>query len=106
MSLNAEEKGLGNILQDIGEKKILTKPVPKKKKIKKQTRFVFKDEFDSKGIGSKDNNKSESYNYDNKSRFKFKFNDGSEQSNFIGTSYGGAGMGGSMGSGGGGGGRR
>ena len=83
MSLYAQEKGLGNILQDMGEKKTLLKPVPKKQQTKKKTRFVFKDEYESKKISSKDKMDSESYEYENKSRFKFKFNDGSEQSNFM-----------------------
>lgn len=117
MSLHAEEKGLGNILQQAGHKKALTKPEPHKKTSKKKTRFVFKDEYKSNGIGSGNEaaaeKKSESYDYDNKSRFKFKFNDGSAQGNFM-SGYGNAGMGGSMGAGsmgggagsGGGGGRR
>ncbi|MFC2073475.1 hypothetical protein ACFLRS_01320 [Campylobacterota bacterium] len=114
MSLHAEEKGLGNIIQEIAQKKILLKPesVQQKKESKKQTRFVFKDEYESNSIGSKDKsaaeNKSESYEYDNKSKFKFKFNDGSEQSNIVGVN-GSGGMAGSMGGGqgsGGGGGRR
>ena len=104
MSLHAEESGLGNILQQAGEKKALVKPESEqKKKTKKVSRFVFKDEYRSNGIGSKDKsvakNKSESYEYDNKSRFKFKFNDGSAQSNFVGGYGSGAGVGGSMGSG-------
>ncbi len=111
ISLSAEEKGLGSVLQQVGEKKVLSKPVPQKKVSKKKTRFVFKDEYESNGIGSgnkaADKNKSESYDYDNKSRFKFKFNDGSAQGNLM-SGYGNAGMGGSMGSGSGsgGGGRR
>ena len=115
MSLHAEESGLGNILQQAGQKKALMKPeVQQKKKTKKESRFVFKDEYHSNGIGSKDKsnvkNKSESYDYDNKSKFKFKFNDGSAQSNLVGGYGSSAGMGGSMGGGGsggsGGGGRR
>ncbi len=119
MSLYAEEKGLGNIIQEIAQKKILLKSgsVQQKKESKKQTRFIFKDEYESNDIGSKDKfvaeNKSESFEYDNKSKFKFKFNDGSEQSNIVGGGgYGSASIGGSMGGGrgsrgsGGGGGRR
>ncbi|HSR74289.1 MAG TPA: hypothetical protein VLL31_05555 [Sulfurovum sp.] len=112
MSLHAEDKGLGNILQQAGQKKVLEKPESNKKQSKKQSRFVFKDVYDSNGIGSKDKNdhknSSETYNYDDKSRFKFKFNDGYDQSNFVGGSVNG-GMGGSGGVGpgsGGGGGRR
>lgn len=105
MSLHAEEKGLGNLLQEIVQKKILIKPefVQQKKESKKQTRFIFKDEYESNGIGSKDKsaveNKSESYEYDNKSKFKFKFNDGTEQSNIIG-GHGSTGISGGQGSGG------
>ena len=54
MSLHAEENALGDILQQVGEKKRLVKPIPKKKESKKQTRFVFTDEYDSNGIGLKD----------------------------------------------------
>lgn len=118
MSLHAEEKGLGNILQEAGQKKALTKPEAPKKASKKKTRFVFKDEYKSNEIGSGNKavaeKKSESYDYDNKSRFEFKFNDGSAQGNFMSGVGGSAGMGGSMGGGsmgggagsGGGGGRR
>ena len=106
ISLYAEQNGLGDILQQVGEKKTLVKPIPKKKIIKKQTRFIFTDEYDSNGIGLKNKpnpeNKSESYDYDNKSKFKFKFNDGSGHSNIVGR-QGTSGMGGSGGSGGGGG---
>ena len=110
MSLNAAEKGLSSILENVGQKEILNKPEAKKKKSVKKSRFVFHDEYDSNGIGLKDKSstkkKSESYDYDNKSRFKFKFNDGSEQSNLMGGqglgSTGGS-MGGGKGSGGGGG---
>lgn len=114
LSLYAEESGLGSILQQVGKKQTLKKPLPKKKETKKQTRFIFHDEYHANGIGLKEKSaakdKSESYNYDNKSRFKFKFNDGSEQSNLVGR-YGTGGMAGSTGGGqgggsGGGGGRR
>ena len=106
ISLYAEQNGLGNILQQAGEKKTLVKPIPKKKITKKQTRFIFTDEYDSNGIGLKDRSnaekKSESYDYDNKSEFKFKFNDGSQYSNIVGR-QGATGMGGTGGSGSGGG---
>jgi hypothetical protein len=105
VSLYANEDKLGNILQQSGEEKVLLKPVEKKKKSKKQSRFVFKDEYHSNGIGEMDKTaskgKSESYDYENRSRFKFKFNDGYQQSNLL-NGYGAAAMGGtgSMGSGG------
>ena len=102
ISLYADEEKLGTILEKTAHKKVLLKPVKKKKSSKKQSRFVFKDEYDANGIGRIDKkatkNKSESYNYENKSRFKFKFNDGSQQSNLVGR-YGSGGMSGSMGSG-------
>lgn len=101
MSLHAEESGLGEILENVGQKKALDKPEPQKKKSKKQSRFVFKDEYHSNDIASKDKSvnkeKSESYDYENKSRFKFKFNDGSERNNLMG-GLGSTGMGGSTGS--------
>ena len=104
MSLYAEGKGLGEIIQEVAEDKALVKPVAKKKKVKKQSRFVFKDEYHVNGIGHIDKtsvkDKSESYNYDNKSRFKFKFNDGSQQSNLMSRYQSGGTMNGSMGSGG------
>jgi hypothetical protein len=117
ISLYAEEKGLGSILQQAGtHKKILTEP--KKKSVANSTRFVFKDEYDSNGLGVKDKDvtkgKSKSYDYENKPRFKFQFNDGSGNNNFVagqrspqtGASVGGGSMGGvSMGGGQGGGGR-
>lgn len=102
MSLHAEQKGLGNILQEAGKTKVLEKPESQKKQSKKKTRFIFKDEYDANGIGSKDKssveNGSKSYEYDDKSRFQFKFNDGYGQSNFAG----GQGIGGMGGAGGGG----
>jgi hypothetical protein len=103
MSLYAEEKGLGDILQKVAQDKPLGKSA-KQQKIKKQTRsrFVFKDEYTLNGIGSidksVDKNKSKTYDYENRSRFKFKFNDGYQQSNLVG-GYGSGGMGGSMGAG-------
>lgn len=104
VSLHSEESGLGDILQQVGKKEALVKPEPKTKVTKKKSRFIFYDEYDSNGIGSKEqSDKSETYNYENKSRFKFKFNDGSGQSNLMGS----PGTGGSMGGGTGGkGGRR
>ncbi len=104
LSLHSEESGLGNILQNVGEKQALVKPAPTKKKVSKKGRFVFKDVYESNNIGSgneaAEKNKSESYDYDNKSKFKFKFNDGSAQGNLM-SGYGNAGMGGSMGGAGG-----
>lgn len=88
MSLHAEEKGLGNILQKVGtEKKVLVEPEHKKKNTNKQTRFIFKDEYHANTLGLKDKSvaedKSKSYEYENKSRFKFQFNDGSGNNNFV-----------------------
>ena len=101
ISLYANENKLSNILQKTGEEKVLPKAIAKKKTLKKQSRFVFKDEYHSNGIGKIDKTaskeKSKSYNYDNKSRFKFKFNDGYQQSNLI-NRYGGGTMAGSSGS--------
>lgn len=111
MSLYAEEKGLSEIIQKAAEGKALIKPIKKKKEVKKESRFVFKDEYHANGIGEIDKTakkaKSESYDYENKSRFKFKFNDGSQQSNLVG-GYGSSSIGGSVGGsqGSGGGGRR
>lgn len=126
LSLHAEEKGLGNILQQVGaHKKVLTKSEYNKKNTNKQSRFIFKDEYRSNGLGIKDKSttdeKSKSYEYENKSRFKFQFNDGAGNNNFVagqrspdiggpigGVSMGGASAGGGQGSGSGGsgGGRR
>ena len=114
MSLYAEGKGLGDIIQQAAQDKALVKPAMKKKEVKKESRFVFKDEYNANGIGDIDKtvkkDKAESYDYEDKSRFKFKFNDGSQQSNLM-SRYGNGGMGGAMGgggpgAGGGGGGRR
>ena len=102
LSLHAEEKGLGSILQQAGTKKVLPKPEPQKREPARQSRFVFKDEYDANGIGTKDvegpKNRSKTYEYDNRSRFEFTFNDGTQQSNFVGGAMGG-GMGGSAGGG-------
>jgi len=104
LSLHAEESGLENILQSVGEKQALVKPEATKKKVSKKRRFVFKDVYESNGIGSGNEaaskKKSESYDYDNKSKFQFKFNDGSAQGNLM-SGYGNAGIGGSMGGAGG-----
>lgn len=102
MSLYAEGKGLGDIIQEAAKDKALTKTSMKKKEVKKASRFVFKDEYNANGIGDIDKTatkaKSESYEYEDKSRFKFKFNDGSQQSNLM-NRYGAGGIGGSMGGG-------
>ena len=94
----SKESELGNILQQAGKKKAIIKTQPiQKKKIQKKSRFVFKDEYKSYGMGSKEKSttkkKSQNYEYKNKSRFKFKFNDGYAQSNLVGEyQNGGAGM--------------
>jgi|GEM_PF-6885618 len=102
ISLHANEDKLGNILQSSGEYKKLSNPLKKKKITKKQSRFVFKDEYNANGIGQIDKtsskSKSERYDYENKSRFKFKFNNGYQQSNLV-NRYGASSMGTSMGSG-------
>lgn len=114
MSLHAEEKGLGSILQQVAvQKKILSEPEHKMKNANKKTRFIFKDEYDTNGLGSKEKtaaeDKSKSYEYENKSRFKFRFNDGSGNNNFVAgqrsPEMGGSASGGSVGSGQGGGSR-
>ena len=105
VSLKAKESNLGDILQQVGQKKSLNKPVPKKK-AKEKSRFIFKDNYEMNGIGSKDKNtfnnqkKSTSYEYKNKSKFKFKFAPGTDVSNIV-TGQG-SGSGASGGSGGGG----
>ncbi len=106
VSLYAEENSLGDILQEAGEQKPLVKPAPKKKIVKKRSRFIFKDTYDAKDK-AREKKKSQSYEYANKSRFKFKINDGSPQSNMMGGSSGistgvaaGGISGGSMGGGG------
>ena len=89
LSLHAEEKGLGSILQEAGEaKKMLSRPVHTKQSSPKQSRFIFKDEYHSSNLEVKDKTvsapqESKSYNYENKSRFKFKFNDGAQSNNFV-----------------------
>lgn len=88
LSLHAEEKELGSILQEVGtQKKVLNKPIEKKQNASKQSRFIFKDEYQSNNLGVKgkddsDSHESKNYTYENKSRFKFKFNNGT-QSNFV-----------------------
>ena len=103
MSLYAEGKGLGDIIQQAAQDKALVKPAVQKKEVKKASRFVFKDEYNANGIGDIEKTakkeKAESYEYEDKSRFKFKFNDGSQQSNLM-SRYGSGVVGGAMGSGG------
>ena len=88
LTLHAEEKNLGSVLQKAGiKKKVLNKPVEKKQNTPKQSRFIFKDEYQSNNLGVKgkndsDSHESKNYIYENKSRFKFKFNNGTE-SNFV-----------------------
>lgn len=88
VSLYAEENSLGDILQELAEKKPLVKPVPKKKIDKKRSQFVFKDTYEANGLAAKDKSRekkrSQQYEYVNKSKFKFKINDGSPQSNMMG----------------------
>ena len=100
LSLYAAENDLGDILQKVGEKEALVKPIEKKKKSTHQSSFVFVDKYDGNGMGKKD--KSESYKYENKPRFKFKFNSGAGYNNLVGGqgTSGSAGAGGGMGGGG------
>ena len=104
LPLNAEQSALGNILKEAGHTNDLVKPVAKKKKSKKESRFIFVDKYDANGIGSKDimakKDKSKSYKYQDEPRFKFKFNPGTGYNNIAGGSGGGsagAGVGGSSG---------
>ena len=60
MSLYAEEKGLGDIIQQVAQDKALVKPSVKKKEVKKASRFVFKDEYHANGIGDIDKTKEKS----------------------------------------------
>lgn len=118
LSLHAEEKGLGSILQEAGvAKKMLSRPEHTKQSSPKQSRFIFKDEYHSSNLEVKDKTvsdpqKSKSYEYENKPRFKFKFNNGAGNNNFVpgqrspdmgapmgGGSMGGVSGGGSIGSG-------
>jgi uncharacterized membrane protein len=116
--LYAKQSTLSDILQKAGEKKIIVKPIPKKQEARKESHFIFKDTYDTNGIGINHNKrvknavKSKSYEYENKSRFKFKFTPGTDVSNIVAgqgsgsTASGGSGGGGaSMGGGGGGQGR-
>jgi len=89
LSLHAEEKNLGSVLQKEGiSKKVLNEPVDNRKQnTSNQSRFIFKDEYQSNNLGVKgktdpESHESKNYTYENKSRFKFKFNDGT-QSNFV-----------------------
>jgi len=120
--LYAKQSTLSDILQKAREKKIIVKPIPKKQEARKESHFIFKDTYDTNGIGINHNKrvknvgKSKSYEYENKSRFKFKFTPGTDVSNIVAgqgsgstASGGSAGGGASMGGGGGqgrGGGRR
>jgi len=90
LPLNAEQSALGNILKEAGHTNDLVKPVAKKKKSKKESRFIFVDKYDANGIGSKDimakKDKSKSYKYEDEPRFKFKFNPGTGYNNIAGGS--------------------
>jgi len=89
-SLNAQKKELSDVLQRSGEKKIIVKPLLKKKEPKHVKCFVFKDTCDANDIGSankkqfENSGKSQSYKYQNKSKFKFKFTSGTGDSNLVG----------------------
>lgn len=103
VSLYANEKSLGAILQKTGKSKKLIRAADNKPK--KQSNFIFNKNGNFNGIGlpetekSKNKDKSESYNYENKSNFNFKFNKGFSNPNMGSMNMGGPG-------GGGGGGRR
>lgn len=108
MSLYAEQQNdLGNILQQAGQKNVLVKPVPKKKRSKKESRFTFVDRNNVNFIESKSKkeakDRSESYEYENKERFEFKFNPGTGYNNIAagptGSSTGGGGSAGAAGGG-------
>lgn len=89
LSLHAEEKNLGSVLQKEGiKKKVLNEPVERKQHTRKQSRFIFKDEYQSNNLGVKgktvsESHESKNYTYENKSRFKFKFNNGAQSNNFV-----------------------
>ncbi len=106
VSLYANEKSLGAILQKTGESKKLIRAANNKPK--KQSNFIFNKNGNFNGIGlpetekSKNKERSESYNYENKSNFNFKFNKGFSQPNIGGINP----TGGAFGGGNGGGGRR
>lgn len=110
VSLNADEKKLSDMLQQLGEKKKFTKSEssPETNSSKKKRKFIFKESYDVNGIGLEgkeaqtNRSKSKSYDYENSSNFQFKFSPGSGQSNMSSGAGGSAGMsGGSGGSGGG-----
>ena len=92
LSLYAEQNDLGDILQEAGVENALVKPVPKKKKSKKESRFIFVDKYDANDIGSKNKmaakDKSKRYEYEDEPRFKFKFNPGTGYNNIAGGTSG------------------
>ena len=109
VSLSAEGKRLSDVLQEVGEKKKFVKSKSKydDNSSKKKRKFIFKDTYDTNGIGldnkeyEKNKHKSKSFDYDNNSRFKFKFSSGSEQGNIMTpSSPSGSGMSGGHGGGG------
>ena len=87
LSLYAKSDNLGNILQQVGEKKSFSKSIATKKKPKKKSRFIFKDTYDAKGIGKIDKTagqkQSKNFKSENKERYKFKFTPGTGYSNII-----------------------
>ena len=88
-SLNAKNSELGDILQKAGEKKVIVKPQAKKKQSRQDANFIFKDSYDTNGIGINHNKRDENagrskrYEYKNKSRFNFKFSPGTDVSNIV-----------------------
>jgi len=111
--LFAKESTPSDILQKVGEKNTFIHPNTTEKQSTKESHFIFKDTYDTNGIGLKHHKrvenaeKSKSYKYENKSRFKFKFTPGKDGSNLAarqGSSFGTAGgvarMGGGQGRGG------
>lgn len=93
VSSTADENNLSDILQKSGEKKAFkqTKSEQKKHTLKKTKKFIFKESYDSNGIGlnaeefEKNKQKSKSFEYEDSSRFKFQFNSGSSEGNFAGS---------------------
>ena len=89
-ALYAKKSELSDILQKAGEKKIIIKPDNKKQKVSKESHFIFKDSYNTNGIGMnqqehlKNAGKSQSFEYVNKSKFKFKFNPGTGSNNIVG----------------------
>ena len=87
--LYAKQSTLSDILQKSGEKKIIVKSISKKQQARKESHFIFKDTYDTNGIGINRNKraenagKSKNYEYKNKSRFKFKFTPGTDVSNIV-----------------------